>query len=87
MQVVPNQADVHGRLVAWSPNSDVEGYGLATIHVVSAKDVPGFANLIEQHAGREIPVYMPTGNLEEGSETGFRARMTGPGRFFAMPKL
>jgi hypothetical protein len=85
MQVVPNQADVRGRVVSWQAESDVANHGLATVKIDAADDVPEFANLVAQRIGEEIQIYVPISGWNEADDFRKKVKLTGPNRFFALP--
>jgi len=87
MQIVENWAEIHGTIVRCEESERSPEFTIAYVNVKEVRDVPGFKNLIRQHADRPLPVHVPT---KLGTKLGLNRattitcwiRMAAPNKFF-----
>ena len=90
VQVIENWSDLRGSVLAVEPHRELQGYAVATIHVIRVSPVPGYADLFSAAAGSDIDINVSAGKWNElGIRTGdaiqLRVRKAGPLSAFADP--
>lgn len=88
MQVIENRADVRGRVEGVADDPALAGYAVVTLVPEAVADVPGYANLFREAAGRPMDVRVAADRvaaigLTAGDQVTARVRLAGPGRVFA----
>jgi hypothetical protein len=87
VQVVENLTRILGRLVAREPHPHRAGWDAVVLHVEDAGPVPGKADLLSRHRGKDLPVAFRRELLADagpGARLTFRARF-GPDGAIAEP--
>lgn len=88
--VVPNQAQLTGRVVARAPHPGVDRWDDLRIEVVDAAEVESQPNLLGESIGRQLTVAINRAELPEGDLTGWkftgRVRLAGPDVVVAVPE-
>ena len=87
VQVIENRTDLDGMILERRSHPTLETYDVLVVDVRRATPVPGYADLLSQHAGGQIEMsvkrdLLPTSNID-GWTIHSRARMAGPGVIMA----
>jgi hypothetical protein len=59
VQIVENWTDIDGKIISCTESQDISGYLVVEIAVKSARDVSGFANLLDHSVGETLAVLVP----------------------------
>ncbi|MFB7247390.1 hypothetical protein ACFCYX_33585 [Streptomyces populi] len=84
--MIENRTALTVRLLSKDTHHRLAGWDQAVVHVLEAREVPGFADLLSRHVGQRLELAVRTELLtdaEPGDTIRLRARVTGPGQVAA----
>ena len=58
MQIVENWTDIEGKVVSCAPSEELPGFHMLELAVEKAREVEGFANLLNQTVGHTLTVFI-----------------------------
>lgn len=82
VQVIENQAQIQGEIVAISPHPSLPGYSLVTLRLTACQTLPGKVNLLNQPLGTPLQLTVRSALLGQASQGEFlhcRAKRTPDG--------